>query len=64
MYHKVFFDVYDLAGTHKMYDGSCTIDKDWIDLGAKDRKKVMQVLQKHFESEFVIGNFRNTLKKV
>lgn len=64
MLHKVYFDLYDLKITHKIYDGFCTIEKDWIELKARERKTIMDLLQKHFKSDYVVGNFRNTLKKV
>lgn len=64
MRHKVFFDLYDLKATHKIYDGFATIDQDWIDLWYKDRNKVKSLITKHFQSDYTVGNFRNTIKKL
>lgn len=64
MRHKVFFDMYDKAVTHKVYDWYVMIDKDWVDLKAKHRKQIMDLLIWYFASDYTVGNFRNTLKKV
>lgn len=64
MRHKVFFDLYDHKTTHKIYDGYATIDRDWIELGYGPRNEIALLLQKHFMSDYQVGNFRNTLKKV
>ena len=64
MPEKVFFDIYDRDANTKVYDWSCTIDKNWIALGYKNRNKIKKILNKHFKNKHSIGNFRDTLKKV
>ena len=64
MMYKVFFDLYDFKVTHKVYNGYATIDKDWINLGYKNRNQIKNLLIKHFAGDYTIGNFCNTIKKL
>lgn len=64
MTERVYFDVYDQSWDHKVFDWFANIDQDWIKLWYKQRNKIRDLITNHFKWQYVIGNFRKTLKKV
>lgn len=62
--HKVYFDLYDKKINEKIHIwGSANIEKSWVDLWYKKRNQVRDVLEKHFKTEFDIGNYRSNYEK-
>lgn len=60
---KVYFDLYEKKDLTQKYTWFATIEKDWIDLWYKKRNKIKQMIEKHFKSEYVVGNYRNNFEK-
>lgn len=61
--HNVYFDVYSKSDYTMQYVWCANIEKDWIDLWYKKRNKLKKMIQKHLESEYIVGNYRNTFEK-
>lgn len=61
---KVYFDLYDKKRDQQVFIWFANIEKDWIELWYKDRNKIIRLIQNHFKTDYIIWNWRNTLKKV
>ena len=61
--NKVYFDLYNKADNEHKYIWFANISEDWICLWYKKRNEIRKMIENHFKSEYVVGNYRNYFDK-